>query len=141
MALSAPLAASSRAVIASVLESEDLSHEEIRRLLQQAENRLRENAVLPDTKNRSTQSAMPKLDVGTISQPYMRSNGGICRVDSTCLVEKAVRNLADQPKKAKQLSVDKKKLAEVCHHHRSNFLHHGRISHLDLDLSLLSSLD
>lgn len=122
MAVSAPLAASSRAVIASVLESEeDLSYEEIRRLLQQAENRLRANAVAPDTKNRPIQSTMPKLDVGNISQPYMKSNGGICRVDSTCLVEKDVRNLADQPKKAKLLSAEKKKLAEVCHHSVSVF--------------------
>ena len=116
---------SSRAVIASVLEGEDLSHEEIQKLLQQAENRLRENAVSRDPKNISTQSSMPKLDAGNISQPYMRSNGGICRVDSSCLVDKDVRDLADQPKKPKVLSVEKKKLAKVRHHRKSLSLYHS----------------
>lgn len=121
MEVPAPSVTSSRAVIASVLEGEDLSNEEIQKLLRQAEHRLRENAVLPDQKISLSESSMPKLDVGHISQPYMKSDGGICRVDSTCLVVKDVRDLADQPKKPKVLSVEKKKLAEVCRVYRSEF--------------------
>lgn len=79
---------------------------------------------------------MPKLNVGNISQPYMRSNGGICRVDPTCLVEKDVRDLADQPKKTEVLSVEKKKLAEVRHHRYSLSLYHSRVSYIDLDILL-----
>lgn len=127
MAVSAPSAISSRAVIASVLEGEDLSYEEIQKLLQQAENRLRENTISLDTKNRSTQFALPKLDTGTITQPYIRSNQGICRVDSSCLVEKDVRDLADQPRKATVLSVEKKKLADVRYYRCSRFSYYGRV--------------
>ena len=136
MAISALPVTSSRAVIASVLEGEDLSHEEIQKLLQQAEIRLREKGISPDTKSRPTQSSLPKLDASTISQPYFKSNRGICRVDSSCLVEKDVRDLADQPRKPKVLSVEKKELAEVRYCRCSSFRFHGQFLYVELDLSL-----
>lgn len=132
---------SSRAVIASVIEGEDISHEEVQKLLERAEIRLKKTDLSLDTNHRLTQSSLPKLDIGAIDQPYMRSNRGICRVDSTCLVEKAARDLADQPKKAKVISVEKKKLAEVCLHLRSRFLYHGQVSCVNLNLSSSASFD
>lgn len=137
MAASAPSIISSRAVIASVLGDEDLSHEQIQQLLQQAEIRLKEKIKSADTKNRPTQY-FSKLDTGTVSQPYIKSNGGICRVDSSCLVEKDVRDLAEQPRKAILLSVEKKRLAEVRHHRRSHFLYYRRFPYIDLDLPPLT---
>lgn len=84
---------------------------------------------------------MPKLDVGNVIQPYMRSKEGICRVDSSCLVEKDVRDLAEQPKKVNLLSVKKRKLAEVGYHRQSFFLYNSRVSYKNLNLLLLNSSD
>lgn len=125
MAESAP-STSSKAVIASVLEDEDLSHEQIQELLQQAEIRLRKKTEQPSSASRSIQS-LPKLNVGEISQPYITSSRGICRVDTSCLLEKDVRDLADRPRKATILSVEKKTLVEVRHHRHSRFLYHDRV--------------
>ncbi len=118
--MAAPATFSSKDVIASVLEEEDLSDEQVRDLLRQAEIRLREKAEGPSRTRNSTQS-LPKLHIGSISQPYIRTEGGISRVDSSCLLEKDVRDLADQPRETKLISVEKKKLAEVCHDHGSHY--------------------
>lgn len=125
MAESAP-STSSKAVIASVLGDEDLSHEQIQELLQQAELRLRKKTESPSAASRSSQS-LPKLNVGNISQSYITSSRGICRVDSSCLLEKDVRDLADHPRKATILSVEKKKLAEVRRYRHSRFLYHDPV--------------
>ena len=112
MMASASPAVSSKAVIASVLAEEDLSEEQIHQLLQQAETRLKEKSEATPIIKQSTKS-LPKLNPGNISEPYIRSKGGICRVDSSCLLDKDVQNLADQPRKVTIAAVEKKKLAEV----------------------------
>jgi hypothetical protein len=101
---------------ASTLGDEDLTDDQIKHLLQQAELRLRKKTIELRTINQPTQS-LPELDVGNISQPYIKANRGISRVDPSYLLDKHVRDLADQPRKAKSDSVDKKRLAEVRHRH------------------------
>lgn len=105
----------SKAMVAPVLCDEDLTDDQIKQLLQQAELRLRKQSTDLRAINKPTQS-LPKLDVGNITQPYIKANGGISRVDSSYLLDKHARDLADQPRKAKSNSVEKKKLAEVCDH-------------------------
>ncbi len=136
--MAAPATISSKAVIASVLEEEDHSDEQVRDLLRQAEIRLREKAEGLSLMRNSTQS-LPKLHIGSISQPYIRTEGGISRVDSSCILEKDVRDLADQPREAKLTSVEKKKLAEVCHDPGSHYqCHENQFACTDIELLILN---
>ncbi|TKA57858.1 hypothetical protein B0A49_08604, partial [Cryomyces minteri] len=98
----------------SLPDSEDLSDDQIQELLKQAESRLRQKAANTALTQRDTLSGfrIPRLDPGTLTQPYVQSNGDIARVNSARLLDETDRKLSNRPRKVEDPVVVKKKIAE-----------------------------
>ncbi|KAL2358086.1 rRNA-processing protein FCF2, partial [Cryomyces antarcticus] len=98
----------------SLPDSEDLSDDQIQELLKQAEARLRQKAANTTLTQRDTLSGfrIPRLDPGTLTQPYVQSKGDIARVNSARLLDETDRKLSNRPRKVEDPVVVKKKIAE-----------------------------
>ncbi|KAK5014775.1 dTDP-fucopyranose mutase [Cryomyces antarcticus] len=102
----------------SLPDSEDLSDDQIQELLKQAEARLRQKAANTTLTQRDTLSGfrIPRLDPGTLTQPYVQSKGDIARVNSARLLDETDRKLSNRPRKVEDPVVVKKKIAERLSH-------------------------
>jgi len=96
-----------------IAEDEELSDEQIQALLKKAEARLRERASSA-AKDVSTLPKFPRLNVGEIAQPYVRTNGDVARVDPSKLLGKRERDLANKIRKVEDPVAVKQRLSEVC---------------------------
>jgi len=118
------------------VEDEELSDEQIQTLLKQAEARLRERATTV-AQSASTLLKLPRLNVGDIAQPYVRTDGEIARVDSSKLLSERERELANKIRKVEDPVAVKKKLSQVGSHAFPFFAYEEDISKFFLEQTLV----
>ena len=101
----------------NAFNEDDLSDEQIYALLQRAKSRLQEKSTITTRGKGSVKNLpnLPKLDVGTLPQPYVRSIGEIACADPARLLRKEDRDLSNRIRKVEDPLVVKKQLAEVSH--------------------------
>ncbi|KAI9844090.1 MAG: hypothetical protein M1837_005804 [Sclerophora amabilis] len=96
-------------------DGEDLSDTQIQQLLKDAEQRLRarsisrpdegndsHDSIVPVTSTRDSKTShvkIPRLNPGQLPQPYVRSTDDIARVNSSRILNKEERQLANQPRR------------------------------------------
>ena len=101
----------------NLFSEDDLSDEQIYVLLQRAKSRLQEKCTITTREKGSVKNLpnLPKLDVGTLPPPYVRSIGEIAYADPARLLRKEDRDLSNRIRKVEDPLVVKKQLAEVSH--------------------------
>ena len=99
----------------SASDDEDLTHDQIHALLKDAEIRIRErnsNALTLDGKDQSFKR-LPKLNAGSVEQPYIRNDGDVARIDHSRLLPVEQRKLANGFRKIEDPIALKKKASKV----------------------------
>jgi len=96
---------------------EDLSDEQIEQLLKQAETRLRQQQYFSkhDSRYVPTIPSAGKLDISTLPQPYVQTDGEVARVDSQKILDERQRKIADGAiRTVEDPLVIRKRTLEVC---------------------------
>lgn len=88
---------------------EELSDEQVRELLIEAEQRMQNAQTDADT-----QIKLPKLNAGQIARPYLHTKGSITRVDASQVADTKDKSLAGTIKKIEDPVKIKKQRQEVC---------------------------
>ncbi|KAF2091148.1 rRNA-processing protein FCF2 [Saccharata proteae CBS 121410] len=95
-------------------DDEDLSDDQIKALLEQAETSLREKKAESQLSRDFAAASfkLPKLDAGSLPSPYVQIDGEVAHVDSKRLLDSKQQRLANQIRKVEDPVVARKKLAE-----------------------------
>ena len=93
---------------------EELSDEQIRELLNEAEQRMRAKAVGQAVSTSNAPFRLPKLMPGHVADTHERTQGNITRLDHAKLIDKKQVQLANGIKKIDDPLQDKRQRAEVC---------------------------
>jgi len=93
---------------------EELSDEQIRELLNEAERRMRAKQVASPPVAPDAPFKLPKLKPGHVADSYLKTEGGRRRLDPTKVVDEQHRALALGIKKIEDPLVVRKQKAEVC---------------------------
>lgn len=95
----------------ALLAEEDLSDLQIQELLEAAEGRMRSRPSTNHLNGNITR--LPRLGSGKVTEPYVKSDCEVARVDSQRLLDEKERKLSSQPRKIEDPLVTKKKQIEV----------------------------
>lgn len=91
--------------------SEDPSDDEILELLSQVEARRRMQST--NIPKESSAPHLAKLEHSSLARPYVSTKGSVSRVDSSRILSKDERDLANQTRKVEDPMIVRKKLAKV----------------------------
>jgi hypothetical protein len=93
---------------------EELSDEQVRELLNEAERRMRAKQAASPPTTTDAPYKLPKLKPGHVADSYLKTEGGVRQLDTSKLINQKERVLAYGIKKIEDPVQVKKQKAEVC---------------------------
>jgi len=116
---------------------EDLTDEQMQALLDQAADRLRQGTSLQtfEDDDEEKQYKFPRLDVGEITQSYVRPHKGVVQMEKVDRHYENQRKSSNQIRKVEDPVAVRQRAAEVCHLWSFHFAYEEDISQLPLEQS------
>lgn len=115
---------------------EDLTDEQMQTLLDQAADRLRQDTSLRTFEDdEEKQYKFPRLDVGEITQSYVKPHKGVVQMEKADRHYENQRKSSNQIRKVEDPVAVRQRAAEVCHMPAIRFAYEEDISQLSLEQS------